>query len=137
MAIKQAPTLKDVIYNGTHGNLSVAIGKVPQGVFAATDVIELLKLDAGVKLVDLTLVVTNVDAKAASATVEAEIKPKGKTAIKVSDLDLKAVGDQRAEGWFPKELYDVPCTLQLKVTGAFKADDEVYFKAFTTSVGSL
>lgn len=136
MAIKQAPTLKDVIYNGTHGNLSVAMGKVPQGVFAANDVIELLKLDSGVKLVDLTLVVAAVNSSA-SATVEAEIKPKGKTAIKVSDLDLKAVGDKHAEGWFPKELYDVPCTLQLKVTGAFQAGDEVYFKAFTTSVGSL
>ncbi len=137
MATIQSPTMKDVVYNGTHGNLSVAMGVIPQIAASVGDVIELIKLDAGVKLVDFKVAVVKVATSSPSAAVKVQLKPLQGSIVEVGTLDLTSAGDVDVQGWYPKELYDVPCVLQLKVTGAVKADDELYFKAFTASVGTI
>ncbi|WJT09279.1 hypothetical protein [Vibrio harveyi] len=138
MATKLAASIKDTIYNGTHGNLSVALGSLPKEASAANDVIQLLKLDAGVKLVDFAIVV-KAAATSSTAKYQVQIVPQGKTAVDVGgQLTLATTGEEvKADGWFPEELYDVPCTVQVVVKGATKAGDVHHFKAYTTSVGSL
>lgn len=50
MAIKQSPTLRDRVYNGTAGNLSKAHGHVDFSADAAATVAHVLEMPAGAKI---------------------------------------------------------------------------------------
>lgn len=53
MTVKHASTLRAVTYNGTHGNLSKAVGKAVFTADAANTVVHTLLLDAGTTLLGL------------------------------------------------------------------------------------
>lgn len=76
MATIKAPTMHDRVYAGAAGNLSLEFGKVKLANAAVDDVVELLDMPIGMKLVGVRVV---SDGLGASVTVDIKI---GTTVLK-------------------------------------------------------
>lgn len=79
MATITAPSMRDRVYVGAHGNLSVEIGKAVLTAAAVDDVVELLEFPVGMKFVGVRVVSdglgagVKVDIKAGDSVLAADV----------------------------------------------------------------
>ncbi len=103
MATKQAYTVKDRIYNGTHGNLSTKQGIAKGFAAAANDKLEIFHLGIGVRLIQAKLFVK--DAFTAGEVSVKLLNAKDDTVIAtvIVDTEIKAAGviDSDTSVYFP------------------------------------
>lgn len=67
MATIQAKTMRDTVYQGTHGNVSVAVGQVSLNAAAMDDVVQLLEMPVGMRIHTVDVI---SDALGADVTIE-------------------------------------------------------------------
>ncbi|UCZ75329.1 hypothetical protein LHK94_20460 [Dickeya zeae] len=67
MATIQAPSMRDAVYQGPQGNLSIAEGQITLKAAAANDVVELLEMPIGMRIYGVDVI---SDALGANVTVE-------------------------------------------------------------------
>lgn len=130
---------KKTIYNGTHGNASVAIGGASITAEAG-DSVKLAVLDVGVQLVNAT-----VHNAAFGAGVKGTVYcvPKGEAVAdkyKVTgeiDLSSSKATNSDDNGWFPTQLEDVKRDVIMVISGADVTGKELKYRITTTSIGNL
>ncbi len=83
MATIQAPSMRDAVYQGPQGNLSIAEGRITLNAAAVGDVIELLDMPIGMRICGVDVI---SDALGANTTV----------AIKSGDQSLVAAASHAA-----------------------------------------
>ena len=147
MAVKLSEAIRNGVYNGTHGNLSVIQGKIPAA--ADGDSVVLLKLEAGVELVELKLLNAGAEVallKAVASLNEVMLNDgthEPAIGTKLDDVIVTpaAIGagtlSSDVEGYVAdacvteKDKYIV-----VTVSGAAAPANRYYFKAYTKSVGT-
>ncbi|MBP2845430.1 hypothetical protein J8655_08070 [Dickeya oryzae] len=67
MATIQAPSMRDAVYQGPQGNLSIAEGQITLKAAAVNDVVELLEMPIGMRIYGVDVI---SDALGANVTVE-------------------------------------------------------------------
>ncbi|KFA99475.1 hypothetical protein [Vibrio sp. ER1A] len=135
MAIKKLPSSHKVIYNGTHGNLSVAMGKAAITA-AINDEIVLFSLDIGTQLTNLTV---NFPDIGASAKAKVILRPATSTDIDVTtDVDVSSakVLNTDESGWFPTELLQEKHEVVIKFTGASVTNKTIKYRMLSESIGN-
>lgn len=133
------PSSKKTIYNGTHGNASVALGGATISA-DVNDIVRLFSCDVGVQLVNATL-----SNKAFGAGVKAVMYfvPRGEApaskyqVIPEFDVATAKVTHTDDHGWFPTTLEDVPHDVVLVITGAKVAAKDLAYRITTTAIGNL
>ncbi|WP_029810712.1 hypothetical protein [Vibrio parahaemolyticus] len=148
MAVKVSPAVKQNVYNGTHGNLSVMFAEVP--ALADGDSVIAARLEAGVKLVEVKIL-TNGEAVAsltAKATLneallgdgihEPQVGTKLEDVIGTATAVPAGVLSSDAAGYFPSEdVAEKDKCLVLTFAGAKVPADKIRLAIYTTSVGTI
>lgn len=139
MATKQAYSAKATIYNGTHGNLSVQVGKLATFASADGDVLEIFRLGVGVRLIQAKLFVK--EAFTAGAVKVKLLNAKDDSVISevIASADLKTAGvvDSDKNVYFP-ELPDpqVETIVVIESTTGATGKKALAYEIYTQSVGN-
>lgn len=139
MATKQAYTVKDRIYNGTHGNLSVKQGTAKSFVAANGDQLEIFHLGIGVRLIQAKLFVK--EAFTAGEVLVKLLNAKDDTVIAtvMAATDIKTVGvhDSDKSVYFPTmpdPQVETKVVIETKTAATGKKD--LSYEITTQSVGA-
>ncbi|EJG1934686.1 MULTISPECIES: hypothetical protein [Vibrio harveyi group] len=148
MAVKVSPAVKQNVYNGTHGNLSVMFAEVP--ALADGDSVIAASLEAGVKLVEVKILTKGeaVASLTAKATLneallgdgihEPQVGTKLEDVIGTATEVPKGAVSSDAAGYFPSEdVAEKDKCLVLTFAGAAVTEDKIRLAIYTTSVGTI
>ncbi len=148
MTILVSQAVKSIVYNGTHGNLSVQHVKVP--ALADGDQLIALKLEAGVKLVECKFLTTgaalsSLTAKAALHKVvigdglhDPQVGDKVEDVIASATAVPAGVLSSDEAGYFPDVVKaNEDKYLVITFAGAAVTADKLNLAVYTTSIGTL
>ncbi|HHP0484940.1 TPA: hypothetical protein ACRZ4F_001597 [Vibrio harveyi] len=148
MAIQVAQAVKSNIYNGTHGNLSVQHVSVP--ALKDGDQLIALKLEAGIKLVELKVLTSgaaigSLTAKAALHVVnlgdgvhQPQVGKKLEDVIGSAKSVPAGLLTSDGSGYFPAEdVAEQDKFLVITFAGANVTADKLGLAVYTTSIGTI
>lgn len=109
MAIHEAPSMRDRIYVGTHGNVALALVNVQLSAIAANDEIQVIELEIGMKITGFRVITNGI-----GAGVTADIK----VGEKVVKAGIALSGAKAESILIPTEYTESKQPLALVIKGA-------------------
>ena len=131
MSVTQAPSFNQTVYQGTHGNLSVAYSENVLSAVAVDDEIQLLSLPAGLRV--STILLYSVSGLGEGAGVDVLVD--GVVVASVDDFSVPATHTRSG----PLVVTPVPVTYSIRVKGedGVTATGDVLLQLYYTSEGTL